>query len=94
MIEIIRLLSSHSSVKGFTNVGAGQPKLNIVHFIGHGILVAHEHRMNLRRRKHTLTVIRRTLMAAKAAVAGVMLKASFARFMASMATFSKEQTVC
>ena len=93
MIEIVRLLFSHSSVKGFTNVGAGQPELDVVRFIGHGILVAREHRMNLRRRKRTLTVVRRTLTAAKATVAGVMLEASFARFTASMAAFSEERTV-
>ena len=40
-----------------------------------------------------MTVVRRTLTAAKAAVAGVMLEASFARFTASMAAFSEERTV-
>ena len=42
------------------------------------------------RRERTLIIVRRTLTELKTALAGVMLEISFARFVASMATFSEE----
>ena len=41
--------------------------------------------------KHTLNIVSRALTEAKTALAGVILETSFARFMASMATFSEER---
>ena len=40
--------------------------------------------------QHTLIIARRALTVPKTALAGVMLETSFARFIASMATFSEE----
>ena len=39
-----------------------------------------------------MSIVRRALTVPKAALAGVMLEISFARFRASMATFSEETT--
>ena len=40
--EVVQFLSIHSSVKGFTYFGAGQPKLDIIGFVGHRILIIRE----------------------------------------------------
>jgi hypothetical protein len=42
------------------------------------------------RRKLTLTIVRITLTEQKAALAGAMVSASFAKFVASLAAFSDE----
>ena len=33
LTELIHLSSVHSPVKGFASIGAGQPKLDVVHFV-------------------------------------------------------------
>jgi hypothetical protein len=43
------------------------------------------------RKKHTLIIVRRAMTDPNAALAGAMSTMSFARFMASMATFNEER---
>ena len=85
--------SAHPPVKGFTYVGASQPELDIVCFIDHRVLATCKPWIYCWRRggEHTLIIVRRTLTEPKTALAGVMLETSFARFMASMATFNAER---
>ena len=38
LAEVVHLLSIHSPVQGRTNIGAEQPELDEIFFVGHGIL--------------------------------------------------------
>ena len=90
MTEFVQVLSIHPSVKRSTEIGALQPNLNIVHFVGRRVLARCQLEIAGHRRGHTLIIVRRALTEPKTALAGVMLATSFARFMASIATFNAE----
>ena len=38
LAKVVHLLSIHSPVQGCTNIGAEQPELDVIFFVGHGIL--------------------------------------------------------
>ena len=94
LTEFIRPSPVHSPVEGPTNVGAGQPEIDIVHFVDHRVLYTSACGEPTRTRgKPTLTIVRITLTEPRAALAGVMLNTSFAIFMASIAAIKEERVV-
>ena len=92
VIEIVQPLPVQSSVEGRTDVGAGQPKFNVVHLIGQIVLDTFQSIIDrqITRRKLTLIVARITLTEPKMALAGVALETSLARFKTSTAAFNAE----
>ena len=92
--EVVEFLPIRSSIKGSTDIGAVQPKIDEILLIDHRILVGGERGSQIRRRrigrKHTLIMVSTTLTEPKTAFAGVTLDISFARFIASMDTFNVE----
>ena len=40
--EVVQRLSAHSPFKGFANIGARQPEIDIILFVGHRILATRE----------------------------------------------------
>ena len=90
--EFIQALFFQSSTEGEADVGAHLPKFDVIRLIDHRVLepfqcVAYQQRT---RRGHTLIMARRILTEPKTALAGVILETSFARFKASINTFSAE----
>ena len=89
--ELIQVLSVHPTVKRSTNISAFQPEPNVVQLIDHRVLDRREPETACGGGGgYTLIIVRRELTEPKTALAGAMLATSFARFMASMATFIVE----
>lgn len=94
LVEVIHSSPVHPPAKGCTDVGAGQPELNIVHLVGHRVLCTlANNRLPQTGRTPTLIVVRITLTEPKAALAGVMPNESFARLTPSIAAFKEERVV-
>jgi len=90
--ELIQSPSVHPPVESPTHIGACQPELDKVGFVGHRVLVSVSlEQISGEEGKRTLIIVRRTLTVPKTAGAGVMLVASFMIFMASMAALSDER---
>ena len=92
LIEVLQLFSVRSPIKGSTDVGAAQPKFDVIPFIDRGFLAEGWPEARRRRRKRTLIIVSRALAEPKTAPAGVMLESSFARFRATMAASNFEKT--
>ena len=91
VVEIVQLLPVQSPLEGRTDVGAGQPEFDVVHLVGHLVLGAFQSTIGEQKaRRLTLTIVRMTTTEPKAALAGVILEASLARFKPSMVTFNTE----
>ena len=97
LTEVVLFLPGRSSIKGFTDIGAVKPKLDVILFVGYGFLVDGE--TDARRDgtggggewKRTLIIVSRTLTEPKTALAGATLTISSAKFIASMATVKDER---
>ena len=93
-VEVIQALPLQSTVKNRADSGAGQPKVDVIHLVGHRVLDAFQSAIDegevLTGRKLTLIIVRATPTEPKTALAGVIVEASFARFKASMAAFNVE----
>jgi hypothetical protein len=93
MVEVVQLLPVRSSIKGSTYVDTIQPEVDVILSIDHGILTEGESEALATHDKkgRTLIMVKRTLTKPKAALAGGMPEISFAKFAASIATFSFER---
>jgi len=54
LAKVAQFLSVHPPVEGLTDIGAGQPKFDIVLFVGHRVLVMCEPGTSRRRREGSL----------------------------------------
>ena len=54
LAKVIQFLPVHPPIEGFTDIGAGQPKLDVVLFVGQRVLVMCEHETSRRRREENL----------------------------------------
>ena len=92
VIEIVQPPPVQSIVEGGTDVGAGQPKFDVIFPLDQCVLGACQSTIGQQKtsRKLTLIVERRTLTVPKTALAGAIAEASFAGSNASMAVFNAE----
>ena len=92
VVKFVQPLPSQPPVQGSADFGAGQPKFDVIYLVGHRVLGAFQSAFAQQtiRRRLTLIIVRITLTDPKAALAGVILESSFARFMASIAAFNVE----
>ena len=92
MIELIRSPCTYPLIKGFTDVGTGQPQFDVVHFFDHRALCTLAgNRPTKTGREPTLIRVRRTLAEVNSVLAGVTPVDSFARFKAPMTVFGEER---
>ena len=54
LAEVVQLLSIHSPVEGFADIGTGQPEFDVILFIGHRVLNMCEPGTSHRRREWNL----------------------------------------
>ena len=93
VIEVVFTLPVKSPVESGTDVGARQPKFDVIHPVDHRVLGAFQSVLDQQKsRILTLIIASRTLTEPKTALAGVLPEISFARLKASMNPFSVEMT--
>ena len=98
LADLVQFLPVHPPIEGSAYIGAGQPELDVIGLVGHGVLVACIQNKYIvgrgrgrGRGRRTLIIVSRMLTDPKTALAGVTLDTSFARFIASMAVFNAER---
>jgi hypothetical protein len=70
-----------------------QPKIDVILFVGRGVLDKCESDVHNRAKTRTRIMARKALIEPNAALAGVMFEISFARVRVSMITFNFESTL-
>jgi len=92
LTKLIRSPCIYPLIKGFADVGTGQPQFDVVRFFDHRLLRTLTINRPTSIGKPTLIVVRRALAEVNAVLADATPVASFARFKALIVVFSDERT--
>ena len=88
LAELVQFLPAHPPFERFADIGARQPKIDVVLFVGHRVLTAREPGSSRKRKELTRIMVRRAATEPKTGFTGVVFVASFMMFRPLMAIFN------